>query len=58
MVAALATELHSPFRGKEARRREDHEKRTRRAETKDALIASALHSLSRERKPWRRETRC
>jgi hypothetical protein len=58
LVAALATELHSPFKGRKPGRREDHEKKTRRSETKDAALASTLHSPSRGRKPRRRETRC
>ena len=33
MVAALAEELRSPFRGRKPERREDHRKRTRRSET-------------------------
>jgi hypothetical protein len=58
LVAALATKLHSPFRGRKPRRREDHGKRTSRSETLDVVLASTLHSPSRGRKPWRRETCC
>jgi hypothetical protein len=58
LVAALATDLHLPFRGRKPGRREDHRKRTRRSETLDVVLASALHSPSRGRKPWRRETHC
>jgi hypothetical protein len=44
MVAALAEELRSPFRGRKPERREDHRKRTRRSETIGAAHASTLHS--------------
>ena len=58
MVAALAEELRSPFRGRKPERREDHRKRTRRSETIGAALASTLHSPSMGRKPWRREASC
>jgi hypothetical protein len=51
MVAALAEELHSPFKGRKPQRREDHEKRTRRSKTEAATLASTLHSPSKGRKP-------
>jgi hypothetical protein len=58
LAAALVIEFHSPFRGRKPRRREHHEKKTKRPETLDVVLGSALHSPSRGRKPWRRETRC
>jgi hypothetical protein len=58
MVAALAEELRSPFRGRKPRRRENHKKRSRESTTMAVALANTLRSLSGGRKPYRREARC
>jgi hypothetical protein len=58
MVAALSEELHSPFKERKPRRREDYKKRTRKSTTMVAALANTLHSLLGGRKPRRREACC